>query len=265
MPHLPRFFLPQEAFPPDMELLGRPRAETPSEYRFPEISITGSDAAHLIKSLRAKPGEELTVSDMRRSDYRCRIAEISESLVRLEILSVERSENEPSAEVILFQAIPKGDKMDGIISRAVELGVRRIVPVITARTIVKGTTHDFERKRLRWQRIADEAAKQCGRGELIPISETVGYNQALEQLILRETAFICYEGEETSSIRDFLEQNTLTDTAFLIGPEGGLAPVEADAAVHRGIKLISLGRRILRTETASACVLSAIMLMTNNL
>ncbi len=250
-----------------------------------QTEITGPDARHIKDVLRLKPGAGLTICDGARTDLDCEIASIEGDRVRLNIKDRRPNDTEPVFFVTLYQGLPKGDKFDWIIQKSVELGVGRIVPLICERSIAKVTPTDVARKVQRWNRIALEAAKQCGRGLVPEVAEPVPFSRAITDAAALTAdgglAFIPFEGERSMSLRQYLEQNRPSARAkmeegsqpdrtsdevsvekdraklmFLIGPEGGFSPDEMILAEAYHIQTVSLGRRILRTETASLSVLA---------
>lgn len=216
--------------------------------------ILGPDARHLSKVLRIRPGEELTVCDGRGTDYRCRVVQAEEEAVRLEICSSGPNETEPRLSVTLYQALPKGDKLEWILQKAVELGAARIVPVQTRYCVAKLTQKEYEKKRPRYERIVLEAAKQCGRGIIPEVGDLLTLEQALAECTSR--AIVCYEGGG-SPIRDLVrpEDETLS---LLIGSEGGFSPEEIHLCESAGIARATLGKRILRCETAPIAALTLV-------
>lgn len=231
------------------------------------ILITGSDAHHISHVLRMAKGDRLTVCDMGRREHECVISDFSKDTVALKVISTKDSENEPSVRVTLYQGLPKADKFEQIIQKAVELGVDRIVPVKAERSIVK-VNESFGKKLERYSAIAESAAKQCGRAIIPQVSEAVSFEQMISEMKKLSLSFICYEGNEVIPIKKLLSdaiENGVGEIGFYIGPEGGLSVSETKAAKEAGIAMCGLGSRILRTETASGCVLSCIMLLSGNL
>ena len=223
--------------------------------------ITGPDALHIRRSLRMKPGEEVVLCDGRGNDYTCAISGFDGEDVLLSVLFRSATYSEPTVAVTLYQGLPKGDKMEWIIQKAVELGVTAIVPVATARSIVK-LDGKADKKQERWQRIAAEAAGQCGRGIIPPVSTPLSWKEALARLG-EENAVVFYEGGGTP-LRLLAGPET-TGLSIVVGPEGGFAPEEIRALEDRGVHTATLGPRILRCETAPLAALSAIMLLTGNM
>ncbi len=251
---MPRFFIKEENFLPD----GR-------------VCLTGDDANHISHSLRMRVGEEITVCDFFNYEYDCVIDSFSSDRVCLLVKDKHPSKNEPSVSVALFQGLPKSTKLELIIQKCVELGVSDIIPVVTSRCISRPDEKSSEKKTKRWNMISQEAAKQSGRGKVPEVSETVSFRDAVEKMKEYDLCFLCYElcdGTQGADIKGFLQDNITKETrsiAFLVGPEGGISPEEAEYAAQNGISFVSLGKRILRTETAPLCVLSCIMYETDNM
>jgi 16S rRNA (uracil1498-N3)-methyltransferase len=223
------------------------------------FEIRGDDARHISFSLRMRQGEMLTVCDGEGTDYECKIVFMDGESVRLEVMSSRRTQTEPPLEICLYQSVPKGDKLEYIVQKAVELGVSRIVPVYSSRCIVKPDAKSEEKKTLRLSRIAHEAAKQCGRGRIPSVMPYMTYAEAVRAC--GENAFICYENERSFSLKSYLrtlsEKNAGT-LSFFVGPEGGYSEKEIALAAENGIPAVELGPRILRCETASGFVLSSL-------
>lgn len=230
-----------------------------------QIFISGEDALHISKSLRMMPGEYLTVCDSNNYEYKCVISSINEKEVILSVCSRELSSSEASIKVILYQCLTKSDKFDSIIQKAVEIGVHKIVPVLSERCISRPDNNSIEKKIIRWQKISKEAAKQSGRAVIPKVSALLNFNEAIYEMSERKGSFICYEGDCAISLKQFLAQNVLLDYCFMIGPEGGFSLKETENAKEKAIPLLTLGKRILRTETASSVVLSAMMYHSGNL
>ena len=225
------------------------------------IEITGEDVNHIKNVLRLKPGDRLTVSDNAGTDYECAIQSISSEKVIAGIEDMKRNASELDTRIVLFQGMPKSDKLEFIIQKAVELGVSEIVPVMTQRTVVK-LDEKKEAKRLeRYNAIALAAAKQSGRGIIPVVSSFMSFSKAVEYSRSLSMNIIPYEnakGIEHSRrvIADIAGRDSL---GIFIGPEGGFAESEVELAVSAGASCITLGNRILRTETAGLAALSIIM------
>lgn len=226
------------------------------------IVIQGPDVNHIRNVLRMRQGEHLVINDMEGTDYYCLIDEISSDEVQLSAESCRPCEAELKTKLVLFQALPKLDKMELIIQKAVELGVCEIVPVITNRCVVKlDSGARQERKLERWQSIAKAAAKQSARGIIPVVHEPLKYIDAVEMSKTLDYTLIPYE--HAAGMVD--ARNCMDDAAtkesvgIFIGPEGGFEDEEIRIAKESGAHVISLGNRILRTETAGMTVLSILM------
>ena len=230
------------------------------------ITISGDDYNHIRNVLRMKTGEELIICDGEGTDHFARIENYEDGTVRAKVIERRDSEAELPARIYLFQGMPKKDKLEMIIQKAVELGVYEIIPVMTRRVIVRlDDARKEERKLERWRSIAESAAKQSGRGIIPEVHSVLSFKEALGYAAGLETKFIPYENADSSAdgmeearrlIRELHGQKSI---GIFIGPEGGFEPDEVESAVAAGFKCISLGRRILRTETAGPALLSVIM------
>jgi len=218
------------------------------------LKIEGSDSKHISQSLRMKPGDAITVCDMQKFEYSCEIISIND-FVTAKIISVSKNDTEPNYKAYLYQALPKGEKMDYIVQKAVELGVFEIIPFISERCISRPDKKSMENKVARWQKISEEAAKQCGRGMIPVVRNVIEYSSALTDAIGNK--FLCYEGDGTESIADIICKPN-SDISFFIGPEGGFNLREVDAARERSLRAVGLGKLILRCETASGFVLACL-------
>ena len=219
------------------------------------IVITGTDVNHIRNVLRMAPGEEVTVSDGQGMDYFCKIAELTKEEV------TKASDVELPSKIYLFQGLPKADKMELIIQKAVELGVYEIVPVATKRAVVKLDAKKEEKKRLRWQSIAESAAKQAGRALIPQVAPCMNFDKALRMCNGLDAALIPYEkAEGMQHARDQVRAlHGKHSIGIFIGPEGGFEESEIEAARGAGAVPITLGHRILRTETAGLTMLSILM------
>lgn len=227
------------------------------------IILTGSDANHIGRSLRMKKGEEITVC-CNGTDYNCIINSITPDTVYLDLVSENPCAAEPSVNVTLFQAVPKMDKLEYIIQKSVELGVSRIVPVLTRRCVSRPDEKDFAKKLPRLQKIAEQAAKQSGRGIIPEVTPIVSYRKALDMMWELDRTIILYEeqgGCKFSEV-DFDGVNTI---GLVVGSEGGFDSGEAEDAVKNGAVRVWLGKRILRCETAPITAMSILMFLTNNM
>lgn len=223
------------------------------------IVIRGDDAFHISRALRMAKGEHITVCDMKCNEYDCVLCEFNSDNVVAQIISSRKIENEPPVKVHLFQALPKGDKLDTVIQKAVECGVFEITPFESDRCVVKAKPEAEERKTERRNRISLEASKQCGRGYVPRVNPTVDFKSAVKQASECNLCIFCYEGEENASLKELLQETRgAKSISVFIGSEGGFSLDEVSYAIDNGMKSVSLGKRILRTETASSFVLSCI-------
>lgn len=225
------------------------------------ITLSGDDAYHISRSLRMTKGEHISVSDMQGTEYDCELEAFLPDSVRAVILSSRQSDNEPPKKIHLFQALPKGDKIDTVIQKTVECGVHDIHLFESERCVAKSKGDSEARKTERRNRIALEAAKQCGRGHIPTVYETTDFQTAVEQALMADLFLFCYEGERETSLKQALTScgENLSSIAVMIGSEGGFSTSEAAYAVEKGAVPISLGKRILRTETAAAFVLGCLV------
>lgn len=224
--------------------------------------ISGSDAVHIGRSLRMKLGDELIVCN-NGIEYTTKIQTISDELVVCDILSSEPSKSEPDIRLTLFQAVPKSDKLDLIVQKAVELGAFEICPVLTSRCVSRPDKKSFEKKQKRLQKIALEGAKQSGRGIIPQVSEILTMEKCIDRMAEMDFGLVCYEkgGKDLSEID--LKPNS--SVGIFIGSEGGFEPEEIQKCTNKGIIPIGLGPRILRCETAPISAISIIMNLTGNM
>lgn len=225
-------------------------------------TITGSDVNHIRNVLRMKSGDRIIVNTGAGTDYYCRIDQVNNDEILLEVESSRPCMAELPVKLYLFQALPKQDKMEFIIQKAVELGVFEIIPVITKRCVVKLDDKKRQEKKIgRWQSIAEAAAKQSARGIIPEVKQPMRFADAIKyagNLSYNMIPFEHANGMEYS--RQIMNQAVESDSVgIFIGPEGGFEDEEIEAAKNAGINVISLGNRILRTETAGMCVLSILM------
>ena len=226
------------------------------------VIIIGGDVNHIRNVLRMRAGDEISVSDgVNGKEYHCCIVSLESDKIHCEFRSVKEGDAELPAKVYLFQALPKADKMEWIVQKAVELGVYQIIPVAAKRCVVKLDDKKAEAKIARWQGIAEAAAKQSGRGVVPQVTGVLSFSQAVKKASDMDVRLIPYEMaegmEKTRQMIDSLRQGQ--SIAVLIGPEGGFEEAEVREALSSGIEPVTLGKRILRTETAGIAVLSWIM------
>lgn len=235
----------------------------PTAIRDGYVTLTGENAHHAAYSLRLAPGDRIWVSDQ-ISVYLCELVSFDKETAVAQVVTQSTETTEPPFHVHLYQALPKGDKLDTVIQKAVECGVSEVTPFESSRCVVRAKPEAEERKTQRRCRIAEEAAKQCGRGIIPAVHPTTDFTTVLEAAATADLALFCYEGTETSPLpailRSFQPPVDRTPTiAVIIGSEGGFSPEEAAAARDRGFAMTGLGKRILRTETASGFVLSCLV------
>ena len=222
-----------------------------------KIKVTGEDVIHISKVLRLGKGDFFTCCDGKGFDYDVKIAEILKTEVVCDIVNKQKSDTEPPVKVILIQGVPKAAKMDYIIQKNTELGISEIYPCSLKRCVSKT---EKDKKTDRWQKIAKEAAQQSGRGIVPTVHNTVNLKDAVEILKKSDISFAAYESEDKNTLKDkLLSKKNPQTVAFLIGPEGGFDVSEIEFLKNSGISVISLGKRILRTETAGEAVVSMIM------
>jgi 16S rRNA (uracil1498-N3)-methyltransferase len=225
------------------------------------IDIVGSDVNHIKNVLRLKTGDSLLISSGDNIDYTCHIAQINEEHIRADIDSVDERGRELTSKIYLFQGLPKADKMELVIQKAVELGAFEVIPVAMKRSVVKLDAKKAESKVKRWNAIAESAAKQSKRSILPQVSDVVTFAQAVkmaENCQIKLLPYECADGMEKT--KRLIENITPgQDIAVFIGPEGGFDLDELELAKEAGCEIITLGKRILRTETAGMMLLSVLM------
>lgn len=234
----------------------------PEQIQGKDIFITGSDVNHIKNVLRMKIGEEIAVSNGQDGkEYRCGIVAMDDNTVRCELRFVKEDGLELPVRVHLFQGLPKADKMELIIQKMVELGVYEIIPVATKRCVVKLDDKKAASKIQRWQQIAEAAAKQSKRRIVPEIKNVMTFGEALRYAETMDVKLIPYElAEGMAKTRELIEGiKPAQDIAVFIGPEGGFEESEVDKAIVDGAEAITLGKRILRTETAGMTVMAWIM------
>ena len=225
--------------------------------------MTGRDAEH-VRVLRLRPGEDMIICDGKGTDYKCRLVKADKEQVEAEVIEVVPCPAEPTVQVTVLCGLPKGDKTDYIIQKCVEAGASEIMFFQSDRCVAKPDKP--EKKLERWQRMAEEAAKQSGRGIIPQVSWAGAYADALNVANQKELALFMYETGEREALNAVLEANSDVKTAAIVtGPEGGFAPFEADLARIVGLHICSMGERILRCETAPVVAVSALMYATGNL
>lgn len=225
--------------------------------------ITGENAAHIQKSLRMAVGEELTLCTPDKMVHTCKITSITAKEVIVSVIKSQQCEQEPTVNVTLFQALTKGDKMDTIVQKAVELGVTRIVPFLSARCVSRPDKKSADKKTIRWQKIALGAAMQSRRGIVPTVENTVDFSTACKMAQQSEKTIIFYECGG-SRVNEIINKDVNSLSVF-IGSEGGFEQAEVQQILQNGGQAATLGKRILRAETAPLAALSIIMYQTENM
>ena len=221
------------------------------------IEITGSDAHHLMHVMRAKAGQEVTVVDDEGSVARMEMTAFREDAVTLVLKERLAANTESPLELVLAQCLLKADKMDYVVQKAVELGVTEIVPVKSHNCVVRYDAKKAAARQQRWQKIAEEAAKQCGRTALTEVSAIVDMSTLLQNFGGEDTEIVfCYENEDETTVKSCLQGAKGKRLVLLIGPEGGFTLDEAQAVQEAGGKAVTLGPRILRAETAAVAAVT---------
>ena len=227
------------------------------------ITLTGANAEHA-RVLRLTVGERVTLCDGNGIDYLCTVSDCSRDRCCLVLQDRSPSASEAMLRVTLYVALPKSDKMEHIVQKATELGAAEIVAFASARCVSRPDSATLNKKRDRWQKIAASAAEQSGRGR-VPLVRTSDYTDVLKEAGSTDLGILFYENERGHSLREAIGNRTLCSAALITGPEGGFAPEEITEAQNAGLKICTLGPRILRCETAPLCALSALMYATGEL
>ena len=224
-----------------------------------KIKIINNDYNHIVNVLRMKKEDNILITNKNTLEtYNCKIEQINSSEVVCNIISVENKEVEMNVKVDIFQGLPKADKMEYIIQKCVELGVHKIVPVNMKYCVAK--IKDEDKKNIRWNTISEVAAKQCKRNLIPKIEKSINMANLYNEIKNYDLAIVAYENEDNTTIKNVLQENkNVKSIAVIIGPEGGISSDEIDCLKKLGVKIVSLGNRILRTETASIVALSMIV------
>ncbi len=230
-----------------------------------QIIIVGEDAVHIKKSLRMQVGDEIFACDGDGQDYICKIAGIDKDEIALNVIEQMQNIAEASIDTTLFMAYPKGDKMDLICQKCTELGITRIVPFVAKRSVARPRDNGADKKIIRFNKICQEAAKQSGRGKVPEVLSVLTFEQAVQSAKEYDLAVMLYENEDKTSLKTILNENKFSSIAFMVGPEGGFDSSEVEIALENGFFSATLGKRILRCETAPIVALSAIMFHTDNI
>ena len=221
-------------------------------------TIEGNNAFHIARSLRMAVGDEIYISDGEGKEYLARLTKIRDEECTADIIE-ERASSEPDMSITLYMAYPKGDKLETVIQKAVELGATRIVPFESSRCIKRPKADKVAKQGERLSKIAEEAAKQCGRAIVPEVALPLSYSAMLNDAKSSELKLICYEKESDLSIKALLSDKKPASIAIIVGCEGGFSPEEVEEAISAGCHSVTLGKRILRCETAPSAVLSMIL------
>ena len=222
-------------------------------------ALSREQTHHIRRVLRLRVGEYITLCNGKGDQAQAEITAVGDSAVALRVGKIERNEAEPSLAVTLYIALAKGERIDYAVQKSVELGAAAIVPFVSARCIGVGGG-----KPARWRRIAESAAAQAGRGVVPPVQEPVSFDRAIALAATAPLSFFCYELPTGLPLRQALPHNIPESAAIVTGPEGGFAPEEAALAAAK-LQTVTLGRRILRCETAPVAALAALMFWSGNL
>ena len=228
------------------------------QFRNDFILLTGENAAHA-KVLRLKCSEQVTVCDGLGHECLCTVSDIIPNKVIIVVMHRQASAAEANVKACVYMAFSKGDKFEHVIQKATELGATEIVAFPSARCVSKPDEKSLKKKLERWQKIAASAAEQSGRGAVPEVIVLSSFAQALERAASADISILFYENERATTLRMALSEKAYKSISILTGPEGGLEPSEVTQAVDAGLRVCTLGRRILRCETAPLCALSAIM------
>lgn len=231
---------------------------TPEEMQPSFLVLTGDNAAHA-KVLRLKNGEEVLLCDGQGNECVCAVSDVSPGQISLVVRSRQASETEAAVRVSVYMAFSKGDKLEHVIQKATELGAYEIVAFPSERCVSRPDEKSLAKKLERWQKIAASAAEQSGRGRIPRILAMPSYSAALQRGAQAENRILFYENEHAVTLRMALESGTYQSVSLFTGPEGGLEPREVTQAREAGFQVCTLGKRILRCETAPLCALSAVM------
>ena len=230
----------------------------PEELALENITLTGENAQHA-KVLRLKAGEVVLVCDGEGQECLCEVVSFEAGQVDLDVQERRASETEAAVKVSVYMAFPKADKLEHVIQKATELGAYEIVAFPSGRCISKPDEKSLKKKMERWQKIAASAAEQSGRGRIPQVLTLPSYKAALERAAQADKALLFYENEQATTLKMALSDGNYHTVSLMTGPEGGLEEGEVAQAAAAGLQICTLGKRILRCETAPLCALSAVM------
>lgn len=231
---------------------------SPQELEMDFIVLTGENAAHA-KVLRLKNGEQLLVCDGQGRECLCTVSDVSEGQISLVVNHRQESDTEAQVKASIYMAFPKADKLEHVIQKATELGAYEIVVFPSARCVSRPDEKSLKKKLERWQKIASSAAEQSGRGRIPEVIVLSSYREALHRATQADMPVLFYENERATTLKMALSSKSYKTISLLTGPEGGLERSEVEMAKDAGLRICTLGKRILRCETAPLCALSAVM------
>lgn len=231
---------------------------SPEEMLQNNIILTGENANHG-KVLRLRVGEEVLVCDKQGNECICDITQVCSDQISLTVKVRQASQSEPCVKVSVYMAFPKGDKLEHVIQKSTELGAYEIVAFPSVRCVSKPDTKSLQKKLDRWQKIAESAAEQSGRGYVPQVTVLPSYKEVLKRALESDKAILFYENETATTLRSCLNSGAYKTISIITGPEGGLEFSEVQQAMDAGVAVCTLGKRILRCETAPLCAVSAIM------
>ena len=222
------------------------------------LVLTGENAQHA-KVLRLKNGEEVLVCDGQGRECLCTVSDVSPERISLVVNHCQESDTEAAVRLSVYMAFAKGEKLEHVIQKATELGAFEIIAFPSARCVSRPDEKSLKKKLERWQKIAQSAAQQSGRGRIPEVLVMTSYKQALSRAAQADVGLLFYENERATTLKMALTQKPYQTVSILTGPEGGLEESEVEQASQAGLQVCTLGKRILRCETAPLCALSAIM------
>ncbi len=231
---------------------------SPEELQPEFLVLTGENAQHA-KVLRLKCGEQVLVCDGQGKECLCTISDVSAGQISLVVQTQQKSKSEAAVQVSVYMAFAKSDKLEHVIQKATELGAYEIIAFPSARCVSRPDEKSLQKKLERWQKIAASAAEQSGRGRIPSVSTLPSYKAALQQASEADTSLLFYENEQSTTLQIALKSRPYKTVSLLTGPEGGFEVSEVEEALSAGLQVCTLGKRILRCETAPLCALSAIM------
>lgn len=224
-----------------------------------QVLLSGENMHHLINVLRCEIGEEVTVCDKCGIDYHCTLQSIEKDCAVLKIEDITGTSSEPSVEITLYQGLPKGDKLSYITEKSVEAGVFKIIPVSMKRSVVKLSKKDFQKKKERLLKVSLSAAKQSGRGVVPEIEDLIEFKDIIPHIKDYDAVIFPYENAKDVTLKSFIREKEFKKVAVIIGPEGGFSEEEAELLVNENVVPVTLGARILRTETAGIATIFNIL------